>query len=227
MKNEKNYNSSFFIHSVLLLLLQLESDGRLVAYFCRAKVLNWTWIDVLGFASPFITLACKVLEWCAIEFDECLANYRLHLTIATLEVHHHSDRHTTCNPFSSRSGCVLDDRHVARLAVSDEARSVEAQRVAVVCIVVGWSCATSLVAEEVVLRSELSYILACLLPLVELGSYHGAKQFLGLDETYLNVSVRVTVECKLTSHARRERVEDSEVLSGDVLLHEVNLLAAT
>ena len=74
-----------------------------------------------------------------------------------------------------------------------------------------------------VLRTELADILARLLPDSKLVCHHAGEEFFGLDERYLHVSVWVAIECQLCGHICREREERSEVLSGDVLLHELDL----
>ena len=78
-----------------------------------------------------------------------------------------------------------------------------------------------------VLSAELTYVLAFLLPLVELSSNHSREKFLSLDKAHLYVSVRVAIEGKLTSYACRQRVEYSEIILCEVCLHEVDLFAAS
>ena len=77
-----------------------------------------------------------------------------------------------------------------------------------------------------VLRTELASILAFLLHLLKLLGNHCRKQFLGLDERHLNVSVGIAVESQLTGYANGQTIEDGEVLGGKVTLGEVHLLVA-
>ena len=77
------------------------------------------------------------------------------------------------------------------------------------------------------LSRELTYILTLLLPSSQLLSYHAREQLLCLNERNLNVSVRVTVEAKLTSYICWQRLQYSEVVLSDGTLNECNLLLST
>ena len=110
----------------------------------------------------------KLLEGCSIQLYEGLADDGLHLTGASLHVHHHRDGHTTGLPLVGRSRGVLHDSHVAGLASGDELGGTVAKGVAVVGIEVRRSGAASLVAEEVMLRGELALEDALLLHLLQL-----------------------------------------------------------
>ena len=93
----------------LLSLLQLESLCGLVANLRWTPVLDRTWIYISCLLSPLLTLRSEELEWSTVELYESLADNWLVGTVTTLDVHHHCDRHTTSNPLSSRSCCVLDN----------------------------------------------------------------------------------------------------------------------
>ena len=67
------------------------------------------------------------------------------------------------------------------------------------------------------LSGKLTYVLAFLLPFVQLGSNHLREQLLCLDERNLNVSVWVAVERELTGNTLRK---SSECLG--ILLREVS-----
>lgn len=122
----------------------------------------------------------ELLEGCAVKLYEGLTDHRLHLAVTTLHVHHHGDGHTTGLPLIGRSREVLDDGHVTGLAVGDQVSGAYTQGVAVVGIEVRRSSAAALITEEVVLGSELAFVLAFLLPLSQLGSHHVGEQLLGL-----------------------------------------------
>jgi len=166
----------------------------------------------------------EVLVGLARQFYESLLDYRLHLTIALLHVHHHSDGDTTSDPFVGRTEGVLDGRHVTSLASSDKHGSVVAEAVAVVGIPVGWSGAAALISEEVVLGSELAGVDTVSLPVGELLGNHLGEQLLGLDERYLYVAVWVALESELTADREWEGLEESSVLVREVSEHVVNLL---
>lgn len=169
---------------VLFALFQLQGHGALVAYFCWAEVLDWTRIYEAGIFCPFFAMCSKFLEGCAVQTNQCLADYGLHFAITTFHVHHHRDGHTAGNPFFCRSRCVLDDGHVACLAIGNELGCACAKCVAVVSIVVGRSGATSFVAEEVVLCCKLAAELAC---------FFQAFNFLAtISERSFSVSMRET-----------------------------------
>ena len=65
----------------------------------------------------------KFLERSTVELDEGLTDYRLHLTITLLHVHHHRDRHTTGNPLFCGSGRVLHNGHIAGLTIGNQLSS--------------------------------------------------------------------------------------------------------
>ena len=131
--------------------------------------------------------------------------------MATFHVHHHSDRHTTSNPFSSRSSCVAYRRHITSLTVSNQHRSCVTQRVAIVSVKVWRSSTTSFITEEVVLSSKFTNILAFFFPCSQLSSYHFRQQFFSFDQWNLNVSVRVTIQSQLTGNTFRQTCIDSRV----------------
>ena len=62
------------------------------------------------------------------------------------------------------------------------------------------------------LSSELAVVLAFLLPFSELSTYHVGDQLLGLDERYLHVSMRITVERELASHTLWKSLEGLGIL---------------
>ena len=164
-------------------------------------------------------MSSEELEGSTVQLYKGLADNGLVGTVATLDVHHHRDGHTTGNPLSSGGCGVLDDAHVARLAIGNEAAGVEAEAVAVVGIVVAGSSAAAFVAEEVVLGAELGCA-ACFLQAL---GHHTAQQLLGLDEADLHVAVGVAVEAELTGHILGQALQHGEVVLGDALLHEGDL----
>ena len=93
----------------LLSLLKLQSLSCLVAYLCWSPVLDWARIYVACVLSPLLAMSSEELERSTIELNKSLADNRLVSTVATLDVHHHCDRHTTCDPLLCRCCCVLDD----------------------------------------------------------------------------------------------------------------------
>src|SRR5574344_162040 len=167
---------------VLFCLFQSQCLGGLVAYGARTPVLDWTRIYITGILCPLVAVGSKLLEWFAIQFNKSLADHWFHLTVTALHVHHHGDRHTTGNPRCSRSCGILNDGHVTGLAAGDKLCSTCTQCIAVVCIEVGWSSATSFVTEEVMLCSKLTYKRNLGLHRGEVHLTHVAQQFLCLDE---------------------------------------------
>ncbi len=67
-----------------------------------------------------------------------------------------------------------------------------------------------------VLGSEMTHILAFLLPLSELSGNHVRQKLLGLNERHLHISVRVAIERKLTSYILRKSSESLCVLLAQV-----------
>ena len=161
-------------------------------------------------------MSSEILEGSAVQLYESLANNGLVGTVTTLDVHHHGDGHTACDPLGSRSRSVLDDAHVTGLSGSDEAAGVEAETVAVVGIVVARSSAAALVAEEMMLGAELRGAAS----LLELLGHHAAEQLLGLDERHLNVSVRVAIQTELACHILGQALQNGEIVLRDALLHD-------
>ena len=131
--------------------------------------------------------------------------------MTAFHVHHHCDGHTACNPFFGRSGSVAYGRHITGLAVSNQRRCRITQRVAIIGIEVRRSGATSFIAEEVMLCSELAYEFAFFFPLSQFNSNHFGQQFLCLDERYLYVSVRVTIQCQLACNTFGKACIDSGI----------------
>ena len=62
-----------------LLLLEGKGDGWTVANLSRTPVLDRTRIYEACLLRPLVALRDEELEWLAIEFNESLADYRLHL----------------------------------------------------------------------------------------------------------------------------------------------------
>ena len=93
---------------LLLLLLQLQSLGRLVANLGGTEVLDGAGIYEACLASPLGTMLNELLEGSAVQLNQSLADNGLHLTVTLLHVHHHGDRYTTGNPLVGRSNGVLD-----------------------------------------------------------------------------------------------------------------------
>ena len=85
------------------------TDGTAPTAKRRTPVLDRTWIYIRCLLSPLLTLRSEELEWSTVELYESLADNWLVGTVTTLDVHHHCDRHTTCNPLCCRSCCILDD----------------------------------------------------------------------------------------------------------------------
>ena len=154
----------------LLALLEFECHGALVANFGRSKVLNGAGIHEASVFCPFFAVCGKLFEGSAIQANECFFDDGFHFTVATFHVHHHGDGHTTCYPLVCGSGSVTNDCHVAGLSVCHELCSAGSKCIAVVCVIVGGSSATSFVAEEVVLCSELADELTFSFPSGEFGS---------------------------------------------------------
>ena len=92
-----------------LLMFKLQRLCALVANVRGPPVLYRTRIDIRRCVGPLVTLSGKSLERFAIKVYERLANHRLHLTVATLHVHHHGDGDTASFPILGLSRCVFHD----------------------------------------------------------------------------------------------------------------------
>ena len=73
------------------------------------------------------------------------------------------------------------------------------------------------------LSTELALVCACFLSLCELVLDHLGEELLRLDEGYLNVAVRVSLEEELLLDALRKDVENLESVSGKACLDELVL----
>ncbi|EJX04752.1 hypothetical protein EVA_07139 [gut metagenome] len=133
--------------------------------------------------------------------------------MTTFHVHHHCNRHTTCDPLFSRSCCILNDSHVTSLAISNELSCTCTESIAVVRIVVRRSCATTFITEEVVLSCKLTYELTFSLPSVQLLGNHFRKQLFSFDQRNLYVTVRVTFHSELLSYTFWEAFVDACISS--------------
>jgi len=92
-KGYRKYANGLFIQMLVFKCL-----CGLVANFSRAEVLDRTGEHITFVHSPFIALGSKTTERCAIKTNKSLLNYRLHFTMTTLHVEHHSDRNTAGEP---------------------------------------------------------------------------------------------------------------------------------
>ena len=184
----------------LALVLVFQSEGRLVAHFCRTEILDGAGIYVACVLSPFLTLRSELEEGCAIQIYKSFLDNGLHFAVTALHVHHHGDGDTAGNPLHRRTGEVAHARHVACHSGTDEACGVETEGVAVVGIEVRGVCAAAFVTEEVVLGSEFAVVFALFLKLCKAFAHHFGEELLCFDKRNLNVAVGVAVEAELTSH---------------------------
>ena len=162
-------------------------------------------------------MALVFLIWTSVEVDKCFLDNWLELTVAAFHVEHAGDWHTACLPLVSWRNSVLDYSHVAGLAVGDELCGAYAERIAVVGIEVLRYSATSFITEEVVLCMEMSFEFSFFLPKTELCCNHAGNKLIGLDAGNLNVSVRVTLQAKLTSYIVRQGLEGVGVVLAEML----------
>ncbi len=142
----------------------------------------WTGIDVVGFDGPLVSVGGEVGEGTAVEFDEGFLDNGFHFAVALFHVHHGGDGDATSEPLGCGLGGVAYGAHVASFAASDEECCYATEGVAVVGIEVGWCCATSFVAKEVVLCCELASVFAFFFPLSEFFAYHVGEELFGFDE---------------------------------------------
>ena len=89
-------------------MLVFERHRGLVAYFSRAEVLNRAGIYIACVVSPFVAAGGEFLEGCAVETYEGFLDYRLVLSVAALDVHHHCDGNTAGNPLNGRFDEIAD-----------------------------------------------------------------------------------------------------------------------
>ena len=94
--------------NLLVGLLQLECNSCKVTDAFRSIVLDCTREGVACIYSPHVSVFSKVLEWLSIKLYQSLLDYRLVFTMSSLDVHHLSDRHTTCLPLCGWLGEVAD-----------------------------------------------------------------------------------------------------------------------
>ena len=83
-------------------MLIFEREGRLVAHFRRAEILNGAGIDIACVICPVIALGSEFQERCPVKQNQSLLYDRLHGTVTTFHVHHHGDGYTTGNPLNRR-----------------------------------------------------------------------------------------------------------------------------
>jgi len=191
----------------LLALFEHQGLGDEIAHFRRSEVLDRAGVDVGGFFGPLVALRGEELERLAVQLDQRLADDRLVMAVAAFDVHHHGDRNAAGDPFGGRFSGVADARHIAGAARADQRRGVEAEAVAVVCVVVRRRGAAAFVAEEVNLGAEFAVVFSGDLQGLELGADHLGEQLFGFDQRNLDVAVRVAVVAELDLDLGRQRQE--------------------
>ena len=178
-------------------MLVLQCKRRLVADFCRAKVLNGTRIYITCIESPVTTVCGKFTEWRTIKFYKCFLYHRFHLTMTTLHIHHHCDWYTTCYPLHSRLDKVTNTGHISGYTCIDQTCSIEPQCITIVCIEVRWIGTAPFVSKEVVKSREFAIVFAFGTHLFKTLTNHFAKQLLGLDKRYLYIAVGIAIKSQL------------------------------
>lgn len=205
-------------------MLVFESHRGLVAYLGSTEVLDGTGIGVAGVERPVVALRGELLERCAVEFDESLLDYGLHLAVAAFHVHHHGDGYTAGNPLNGRLGEVAERRHISGYAGIDEACGIVAEAVAVVGVEVRRIGAAAFVTEEVVHGGELAVVFAFGTHIFKTLCNHGAEQLFCLDERNLHVAVGVAVESELTGHTCGKRCVSFGICCAEIGEYELALL---
>lgn len=89
-------------------MLVFEGHRGLVADLGGAEVLDGSGIYVACVVSPLVALGGELLEGRTVEAHKGLLDNGLVLGIATLDVHHHSDRYTAGNPLHGRFYQIAD-----------------------------------------------------------------------------------------------------------------------
>src|SRR5690554_976903 len=97
---------NLLLNTNLACLLQLKGLTWLVTHFGRAKILDRARVNVIGVDCPLVALAYEVGERCTFQFHQSFLNYRLHLSMPSLHVHHHGYGHTSGDPLSRGSGSI-------------------------------------------------------------------------------------------------------------------------
>ena len=90
------------------MMLVFERHRGLVAYFCRAEVLDWTGINIACVVSPFVAFCGEFLEGCIVKAYEGFLDNGFILGVATFDVHHHCDGDTAGNPLNCGFNEVAD-----------------------------------------------------------------------------------------------------------------------
>ncbi len=177
----------------LLLVLQSQRLCRGVTDLSGSVVLNSAGIDEGSLHRPFCSVCRKELERCAVKLNECLSDNGLIFAVSALDVHHLGDGHAACYPLFCRCREVGDLGEVSCEAVLDQHEGIVAEGIAIVAVKVGRERASSFITEEVCQSGEFALVGSCRLALCQLVLYQLRKQFLGLDQRYLFVAVRVSL----------------------------------
>ena len=106
-----------------LVLLQSKGPGGSITNFGRPPILYRPWIYIASILRPPVTVGLKFLERLAFQVNQSLPDNGFHLTVPTLNIHHHRNRHTTGHPIACRACRMLYNSHIARLAVGNKVSS--------------------------------------------------------------------------------------------------------